>query len=45
MTVGELMTILSQYDKDCEVVIFDNEYIEERVIIAVDRKDKDVIIY
>ena len=45
MTVSELITILSQYDKECEVLIFDNEYIDTRVIISVDSKDKEVIIY
>ncbi len=45
MTVGDLITILSHYDKEYEVLIFDNEYIETRVIITVDSKDKEVIIY
>ena len=45
MTVYELIKILSQYDKDCEVFIFDNEYIEERAIISVDIKDNEVIIF
>lgn len=45
MTVGELIKILSQYDKDSEVTIFDYEYNEESMIISVDFLNKKIVLF
>ena len=45
MTIGELMTILSQYDKDSDVVIYDYECLEESKIDMVSHEANKVILF
>ena len=45
MTVGELMTILSQYKKDSEVVIYDYESLEESKIDMISYEANKVILF
>lgn len=45
MTVGELINILLQYDKDCKVNIFDYDCEEIKAIYLIEDKDKKVILY
>ena len=45
MTVGELMFILSIYDKDSKVFIYDYESLEESEIDMIKSSGKDVILY
>ena len=45
MTIGELITILSQYDKDSEVVIYDYESLEESEIDMISYEGNKVILF
>lgn len=45
MRVGELITILSQYDKDSDVVIYDYESLEESKIDMISYEANKVILY
>ena len=45
MTVGELITILSQYDKDSDVVIYDYESLEESKIDMISHEANKVILF
>ena len=45
MTVGDLIFLLSIYDKDSEVVIYDYECCEESKIDIIKSSGNKVIIY
>ena len=45
MTVGELITILSQYDKDSDVFIYDYESLEESKIDMISHEANKVILF
>ena len=45
MTVGELITVLSQYDKDSEVLIYDYETLEDSKIDMINHEANKVILF
>ena len=45
MTVGELIDILSLYDKDSKVFIYDYECLEESKIDVIKSSGNKVILY
>ena len=45
MTVGELITILSQYDKASEVLIYDYESLEDSKIDMISHEANKVILF
>ena len=45
MTVGELITVLSQYDKDSEVLIYDYESLEDSKIDMISHEANKVILF
>lgn len=45
MTVGDLIALLSLYDKDSEVLIYDYESLEESKIDMISYEGNKVILY
>lgn len=45
MTIAELITILSHYDKDSDVVIYDYESLEESKIDMISHEANKVILF
>ena len=45
MTVGDLIFLLSIYDKDSEVVIYDYESLEESEIDMIKSSDNKIILF
>ena len=45
MTVGDLIALLSLYDKDSNVVIYDYETLEESKIDMIKSSENKVILY